>query len=105
MTQEEKQQLIDTLEGCKQKGQPGATYGDTVFGSLAVCYGINEGIDIAIRRISRLAPEPRPVEWCECDNRNCDSQHAYYVPDHTPGAMITKHHYLCSSCHKLVQIG
>lgn len=108
MTPEERQQIIETLEAQKQKGQHGATYGDTMFGSLAVCYGINEGLDIAIRILSKLPVSilpPPPIEWCDCENRNEASHRAYYVPDNTPNAMVKKHHYLCAACHKLVQIG
>ena len=37
--------------------------------------------------------------WCKCTTRT----NSYYVPDGK--GIITKHHYLCSSCDKITQIG
>lgn len=39
--------------------------------------------------------------WCECEEQNDD---AYYVPDNEH-EFVKKHHWRCSECKKVVQIG
>jgi len=39
--------------------------------------------------------------WCHCDK----GESAIYVADNTPGAAISKHHWICVHCHKIVQVG
>lgn len=48
--------------------------------------------------------EKPSFRWCECpEGKGFDN--AYYVPDNTPHAMIAKHHWVCSECRGIVQIG
>ena len=35
----------------------------------------------------------------------CQEEDAHYVPDNTPGALISKHHWVCNECRKIVQVG
>ncbi len=39
------------------------------------------------------------------DSDVCQEEDAHYVPDNTPGALVSKHHWVCNGCRKIVQVG
>jgi hypothetical protein len=46
---------------------------------------------------------PKTISWCKC--AKTDTPDAYYVPDGVPGALAEHHHWCCSKCHQVTQLG
>ena len=47
------------------------------------------------------------AEFWEKHGCNCgaDPRKVRYVDDYTPGALVTKHHWVCTECNGIQQIG